>query len=157
MLDRRKFERGLKKIRFSKRKIGIGFENRRKDCELGYKFKLCQFESSLPRQTAKNRLCTAILVEISSSTMRETGPPFVHPSPFILLFLCFCPPSGKSHGRNVSFSSTNENRPTFLSKGNPRRWAEGTREPHVSSGNTDFSIVSFSGHDRCVDAQRVRF
>lgn len=45
-------------IPLSKRKVGIGFENRRKDCEQSrarYKFKLCQFESSLPRQTAKNR------------------------------------------------------------------------------------------------------
>lgn len=80
MLDRRKFERGLKKIRFFSRKKKSESVSKiegkiASKAELGYKFKLCQFESSLPRQTAKNRLYTAILVEISSSTMRETGPP----------------------------------------------------------------------------------
>lgn len=114
----------------------------------------CQFESSLSRQTAKNRLCTAVLVTRSRDKFVDDAWNWstVCPSSFrSSLPPCF-PPVGKI-SRTQRFLFLDQRGGIEHARLFFRRSSKMGRRDFSSLGNTDFRSVFLSGHDRCTDTE----
>lgn len=150
LLDRRKLERELK-ILFSlaKEKSVSKIEGRIASKASGINSNW-QFESSLPRQTAKSRLCTAILVARRSrdKLVDDAWNWSTRLSILPLSFFSLSPSAGQiSRTRRFLFLDRREsNHFSFQGKSSSKKGL-------LFLGEYEFSIVSFSEHDRCVDAK----